>query len=206
MSTGVTMTRSNPERSAATRDALLTAAQELFARDGFSGTSTEKILATTGMTRGALYHHFRDKSDLFSQVCERLHRESAAQIEGVARTIEDSGGSSLDILRAGCETWLMFMAQPKAHRILIVDAPSVLGWSGWQEMDRRHGYTTLVEGVLAAQIDGLLPASIPVQRLAQFLNGAMNQAVLAIGTEPDAIPILVRDFNVFLGILSRHEP
>jgi hypothetical protein len=136
----------------------------------------------------------------------RLHRESAAQIEGVARTIEDSGGSSLDILRAGCETWLMFMAQPKAHRILIVDAPSVLGWSGWQEMDRRHGYTTLVEGVLAAQIDGLLPASIPDQRLAQFLNGAMNQAVLAIGTEPDAIPVLVRDFNVFLGILSRHEP
>ena len=196
------MRRSNPERSAATRASLLDAATELFARDGFTGTSTDQILATTGMTRGALYHHFRDKTDLFAEVCEQLHAEAGGAIEdAVEKTIADRG-SSLDVLRAGCEAWLDFVSRPGTYQILVVDAPSTLGWDRWQELDSRHGYATLIEGVRKAQVEELLTDRIPAARLAQFLNGAMNQAVLTIGTDPGSLADLLTDVNSLIDVLS----
>ena len=107
------------ERALATRTALLAAARDLFAADGFAATSTETILAATGVTRGALYHHFADKQALFAAVCESLHAEAEQVIEVNA----DAAPNAFDALVAGCLSFLDFMIRPEIRRILILDAP-----------------------------------------------------------------------------------
>lgn len=178
------------ERAAATRTRLVAAARELFAAQGYGATSTEAILAAAGVTRGALYHHFADKQALFAAVCEDLHAEAEQMIEADA----DAQGSAFDGLVAGCLGFLDFMAAPQVRRILILDAPSVLGWEAWNEMDRRHGFGLLIEGVAAAVAEGGLEGD--PETLAVMINGALNYGVVWAGHAegPEALARLKSSF------------
>lgn len=202
MSMGAEMRRTNSERTGTTRTLLLRAAHDLFATQGYSGTSTEAILAETGLTRGALYHHFRDKADLFAALCATLHAEVTAAIGAAAAETTAQGGTSLDVLKRGCGVWIEFMSSVRIHRILLIDAPSVLGWAQWQELDRTYGYATLVDGVRAAQQDGFLTSSIAAERLAQFLNGAINQAVLASAPDTSDASTIIADVYALIDTLA----
>ena len=190
------------ERALATRAALLTAARDLFAADGYAATSTEAILAATGVTRGALYHHFADKQALFAAVCESLH----AQAERVIETDADAAPSAFDGLVAGCLSFLDFMISPQIRRILILDAPSVLGWEAWNEMDRRHGFGLLIEGVQAAVAEGEL-AGDPLA-LAVMINGALNYGVVWAGQaeDPEALDRLKSSFSLMIETLRFKPP
>lgn len=190
------------ERALATRAALLTAARDLFAADGYAATSTEAILAATGVTRGALYHHFADKKALFAAVCEALHAEAKQVIE----TDADAAPSAFDGLVAGCLSFLDFMISPQVRRILILDAPSVLGWEAWNEMDRRHGFGLLIEGVQAAVDQGEL-AGDPLA-LAVMINGALNYGVVWAGQseDPDALDRLKSSFSLMIETLRFKPP
>lgn len=167
------------DRALATRARLVAAARELFARDGYGATGTEAILAAAGVTRGALYHHFADKQALFAAVCEDLHGE----MEGAIETDADAQASAFDGVVAGCLAFLDFLARPEARRILILDAPSVLGWEAWNEMDRRHGFGLLVQGVSEAVAEGSL-AGEP-ETLAVMINGALNYGVVWAAQDGD---------------------
>ena len=102
---------SHAERRARSREALVAAAARLFALQGYSGTSTEAVLADSGLTRGALYHHFRDKQDLFEAVCRRLHQEASTAILAAAEAEDDP----LDGLVAGCLAFIDQVARPEAR-------------------------------------------------------------------------------------------
>ncbi|WP_439814123.1 TetR/AcrR family transcriptional regulator [Zavarzinia sp. CC-PAN008] len=171
---------SQAERTQRTRGALLAAARRLFAEGGFAATSTDEILNAAGVTRGALYHHFKDKSDLFQVLCTDLHGEAAQAIEAATRGL---GPDPVAALVAGSIAWLEVMAQPAMRRILCIDAPAVLGWSRWIEIDSAHGLALLADGVRAAQGAGLLPL-VPARDVALMLNGAMNALVMAL---PDPV-------------------
>lgn len=190
------------ERALATRAALLAAARDLFAADGYAATSTEAILAATGVTRGALYHHFADKQALFAAVCETLHAEA----EQVIETDADAAASAFDGLVAGCLSFLDFMIAPQVRRILILDAPSVLGWEAWNEMDRRHGFGLLIAGVQAAVDDGEL-AGDPLA-LAVMINGALNYGVVWAGQseDPEALDRLKSSFSHMIETLRFKPP
>ena len=112
----------NAERHARTRAALLRAAREVFARDGFARAKTGEIVALTGLTRGALYYHWPDKLALFDAVVEEVAEEIVARIENAARARADP----LTSLRAGCEEWLEAMANPELHRLYLVEGPAPL--------------------------------------------------------------------------------
>jgi AcrR family transcriptional regulator len=122
----------------------------LFASQGYAGTSAEQVLANAGMARGALYHHFRDKADLFAAVCEALHAEAAAITTTVVTTAREQGIDALGRLLAGCDARLDYMSTGAARRILVLEAPAVLGWERWNELERRYGFGLLREGVRAA--------------------------------------------------------
>jgi AcrR family transcriptional regulator len=185
------MARTNAERAAETRQRLIESARRLFSAHGYAGTGTEAILAETGLTRGAMYHHFRNKEDLFAAVCEAMQAEAVAAIEAVA-----VGDDPFAALVAGCEAWIDFMSVPEHRRVLILDAPSVIGWERWNALDRRFGFRSLVEGVEAAQQAGFAKA-VPAKALAVFLNGAMNQLVMT------ANPADLKDaFRSFLYLLQ----
>lgn len=167
------------ERTQRSREALTAAAARLFAELGYAGTSTEAVLAAAGLTRGALYHHFRDKRALFDAVCVRLHEEIVAAIVAAAEREPDP----VDGLTAGCLAFVDQVVQPHVRRILLVEAPSVLGWARWNELDRAHGFGLLLEGVREAVAAGALAGDPEV--LALMLNGALNQATLWAGQADD---------------------
>lgn len=178
------------DRAVATRAALVAAARTLFAEKGFAATGTEAILAQTGLTRGALYHHFADKQALFAAVCEAIHEEAGKAILTDADAAPDAWQAVVD----GCLTFLDFMIRPDVRRILILEAPTVLGWEAWNEMDRRHGFGLLIEGVEAAVAEGSLKGDPDV--LAVMINGALNYAVVWAGQsgEPRTLPRLKTGF------------
>ncbi len=128
-----------------TRDQIVAAARELFARNGYAGTSTEQVLQQTGISRGALYHHFKNKESLFEAVLEDLERELAGAAAKAAAGVSDPVAA----LRAGCASFLMEATRPEVRQIVLVDAHSVVGWQKWREMEERYGLGMLKQGLKA---------------------------------------------------------
>lgn len=168
------------QKAETTRANLIAAARTLFARDGYSATGTEAILAAAGVTRGALYHHFADKQALFAAVCAAIHEEIEGEID---QTVE-AASDPLAALKDGCLAFLDYMVRPDVRRILILEAPGVLGWAAWNEMDRRHGFGQLIDGVRVAVEAGVLEGD--VESIAVLLNGALNYGVVWAGQSGDA--------------------
>ena len=174
--------RSHAERNAATRAALLTAARELFGTRGFAAVGTEEIVRAAGVTRGALYHQFDDKTELFAAVFEALEAELAAGIaeQLVAAAVSDP----VDALVTGAGAWLDVCAQPAVQRIVLLDAPSVLGHERFREIAMRYGLG-LVVATLQAGIDQGRLTPRPVMPLAHVLIGALDEAALYIARSDD---------------------
>lgn len=171
-------------RSEATRERLLAAARRLFAERGYAAVGTEEIVQAAGVTRGALYHQFRDKADLFAAVAELVEAELNQRIASGVRAA--GAGDPLEALRAGARMFLEFCAEPAVERILLLDAPAVLGSVAWREMSGRYGLGQL-RGVLGAAMDAGAIARQPVAPLAHLLLGALDEAALYVAhaDEPD---------------------
>lgn len=176
--------RTQAERSAATRCALIGAARALFADRGFVSVGTETIVRAAGVTRGALYHQFPDKTELFAAVFEAVERDVVSRVG--ARVTAAAPAEALGALRIGAQAWLEACAEPEVHRIVLVEGPAVLGWSRWREIGMRHGLG-LITGVLEhAVATGQIPEQ-PVGLMAHMLLGAIDEAALyvAAATDPE---------------------
>jgi AcrR family transcriptional regulator len=173
------------ERSEATRAALVAAARPLFAQRGYADVGTEEIVRAAGVTRGALYHQFADKRELFAAVFEQVEAELTRRVGQAAGAAVTEGPRAE--LRIGTTAWLDACAEPELRRILLLDGPSVLGHERWREIGLRYGLG-LVEAVLQAAIDAGELEPQPVRPLAHVLIGAVDEAALYVATaeDPDA--------------------
>jgi AcrR family transcriptional regulator len=173
------------ERSEATRAALVAAARPLFAQRGYADVGTEEIVRAAGVTRGALYHQFADKRELFAAVFEQVEAELTRRVAQAAGAAVTKGPRAE--LRIGTAAWLDACAEPELRRILLLDGPSVLGHERWREIGLRYGLG-LVEAVLQAAIDAGELEPQPVRPLAHVLIGAVDEAALYVATaeDPDA--------------------
>jgi AcrR family transcriptional regulator len=170
--------RTNAERHAETRAALITAARSLFADQGFADTGTPEIVAAAGVTRGALYYHFADKRDLFRAVLEAEEESLAARINEVSVPLADD---PVEALMAGARAFFAVATDAGTNRIVFIDGPAALGWDDWREIDGRHAAATLRDGLSAAMDAGVLK-SVPVDALTNVLSAAFNEAALGLGT------------------------
>lgn len=176
--------RSQAERRAATRGALLGAGRELFAAGGYAGVTTEELVRRAGVTRGALYHHFEDKRGLFRALVEEVERELDGVVLGAAReALEDSSDVGV-AYAAGFDAFLEACASPDVGRLLFVDGPSVLGWEEWHEIDARYALAQN-EAALRALIDAGLMEDRPVRPLARLLHGASIEAARYVASAED---------------------
>jgi AcrR family transcriptional regulator len=168
------------ERSEATRAALLAAARELFTERGYADVGTEEIVSRARVTRGALYHHFEDKKDLFRAVHEaneeRLVGSIAASVEGIT--------DPLELLAAGIRSFLDACEDPALARIGLIEAPAVLGWEEWRAIDAKYGLG-LVMGVLQAAIDAGVLEPVPVRTIGHLLLAAMGEAGIMVVSAED---------------------
>jgi AcrR family transcriptional regulator len=168
------------ERSEATRKALVDVGRKLFAKRGYADVGTEEIVRRAGVTRGALYHHFSGKEELFRAVYEQVERELAERIAAGALADPDP----VHALRAGAATFLDACLDPEVQRISLLDAPAVLGWETWREIGDRYGLGLIQGGVQAAMDAGAI-ARQPVLPLAHVLLGALHEAAMLVARADD---------------------
>jgi AcrR family transcriptional regulator len=169
------------EQSEATRNALIEAARGLFSERGYAGVSTEEIVQAAGVTRGALYHHFRDKQDLFTAVVEQLEQQLLEQVAAAAMGEPDPWEQQIVAVGAFLDGCL----DPAVQRVILTDAPSVLGLTAWREIEARYGLA-LVRGGLQSMVDAGLIEDQPLEPLSHMLLGAMAEAGLLIAHAENA--------------------
>jgi len=175
--------RTQGERTAQTRAALITAARRLFGAEGFAEVGAERIAREAGMTRGAVYHQFAGKTGLFAAVLDQVEAEIAQRVAGAVAGFDPADTTGM--LLAGAGAWLDASSEPDLQRIVLLDGPSVLGWDKWREICLRHT-VGLIAALLQDGIDrGSLPPQ-PVQALTHLLVGAVDEAALYIAQADDA--------------------
>jgi len=170
------------EQSEATRLALIAVARELFAERGYAGVGTEEIVQRARVTRGALYHHFRDKKDLFRAVYEQLEAKLAEAL--TQQLAESPADDPIGLLGTGVRAYLDYCMDPALARIALVDAPSVLGWQEWREVGERYGLGLVEAGLEGAMAAGAI-SDQPAKPLAHLILGALGEAGMLIANADD---------------------
>jgi AcrR family transcriptional regulator len=176
--------RSQAERRAATRRALLDAARGLFAERGYHEAAAEEIVRRAGVTRGALYHHFEDKRGLFRAVVEEIEAEVDEAVLEAARGAMREGAGPLEAWMVGFYASLDVYSRPDVRRIQLVDGPAVLSWEEWREIDAAHAVAQVAAG-LELLMDGGVIERRPVGPLAHLLHGATTEAAMYVAFAED---------------------
>jgi AcrR family transcriptional regulator len=169
-----------------TRAALVAAARQLFGRDGYAATSVDELARQARVTTGALYHHFPTKTALFETVFEQIH------LELLAASAEAAAGAPFGIegLARGSEAFLDAVLTPEVQRIVIIDAPAVLGLARFTELDERYAFAAIVASLQAAAVAGQVRAEDP-ETLARLLLGCLTRGGMLIANSDD--PRATRD-------------
>lgn len=167
--------RSQADRSDSTRRALIEAGTTLFGQRGFAAVPAEEIVAEAGVTRGALYHHFDGKHGLFRAVFEALESAITAEVSAVIAATPERRPAMI----AGLSHFLDACQRPDVVRIALQDAPAVLGWQTWREIESAHGLGVITDNLQLLADDGLLRSgSVPM--LAQLMLSAVIESALLI--------------------------
>jgi AcrR family transcriptional regulator len=191
--------RTQADRSAATRDALIAAARRLFAAQGFAEVPTDAIVAEAGVTRGALYHQFADKTALFDAVLGAVEADIARRL---AEDVAAAGITDpVDAMRHTVRTWLTICVEPEIRRIALVDGPSVVGWPRWREVCQQHVFG-LAEALLAGGIEAGRIRAQPVRPLAHVLMGASDEAAMYVAESADPAAARAEMIEVLDGVLD----
>ena len=187
------------ERTEATRGRLITTARRLFAENGFAATSTEEILSEAAVSRGALYHHFPSKTDLFQATFEQVEDELTAH---VMETAASSGETDpMRLLELGFDAFLDQCVNPEVQRIVMLDGPNVLGWDLWHELDERYAFGTVKAALTVAADTGRIAPSA-VEPLSHLLLGAIMQAGMVVARADDPSTARKAMTETFAGIIS----
>jgi len=174
--------RTQADRSAATREALIAAARRLFAAQGFAEVATDAIATEAGVTRGALYHQFADKVALFDAVVDAVEGDIAARL---AERVAAAGVTDpVEGIRLAIRLWLEICVEPESHRIALLDGPSVLGWARWREVCQRHVFG-LAQALLSQSMEIGRIRPQPVRPLAHVIMAASDEAALYVAEAAD---------------------
>jgi AcrR family transcriptional regulator len=168
------------QQSESTRAELVAVARRLFAERGYADTPTEELVREAGMTRGALYHHFKDKRALFEAVFEDVEQSLMAKIGASVDPKADAWGRLL----GACNAFLDACLDRDVQQIVLIDGPSVLSWDGWRQIEDRYALGAIIAMLQACVDEGFLAAQ-PVEPLAHLVLAAVNEAGLVIAKSPD---------------------
>jgi AcrR family transcriptional regulator len=159
----------------ATRAALIEVATELFATNGYDATAIPAVLGAAGVSRGALYHHFESKEALFEAVLESVEAQAMVKVTRAAGAATDP----LDGLRRGCAAYLAMCRDPVVRQISLIDAPSVVGWQRWREIDEQHAFGLVKAAIAAIAADGRVKPEL-VDVMAHMVLAALLEVALLV--------------------------
>jgi AcrR family transcriptional regulator len=182
----------------ATRGQLIAVATQLFTEHGYEGTSIEAVLSAAGVSRGALYHHFAGKEALFEAVVSAVSAQVTAELAEVIRGCADP----VDALRTAGLAWISLAADPVIQRVVLVDAPSVLGWDRWRAMDDGRTLGALRALLQAVSDSGRLPAEL-VAPFSHMILAALDEIVLVVARAPDSAAAVAESRMAVEALLDR---
>lgn len=156
----------------ATQKTLRRQARKLFAKKGYSGANTEELVESARVTKGALYHHFANKKELYHAVVEDAEQELVEKLEAAG-----AGKPPWDRLRAMCRAYLDACRDPALARMLVLEAPVVLGWKAWCNLEQKYEVAAF-----ARCLDEAGALSEPAETLAQVILGALTTGARVIAT------------------------
>jgi AcrR family transcriptional regulator len=168
------------ERGQETRRAIIETATSLFAEHGYAAVSIDAVLAACQISRGALYHHFQSKEALLEAVFEAVEIDVTNKV--LSRAASASG--AIEAVRAGCDAFLDLTQDPVVRQIMLTDAPSVLGWKKWREIDERHAFGLMKAALEPAAKEAGLPATL-VDAFAHMLLASLSEVALMIAQADD---------------------
>lgn len=199
--------RTQAQRTEATTGALIAAARQLFGDQGFARTSTNDVVAAAGVTRGALYHHFADKTDLFQAVYEQVESELVERVAqaAFAEQRETPRETALAHLRSGATEFLRACLEPEVHRITLLEAPAVLGWERWKELDAEYGLG-LVRLALQRAMDAGAVRPLPLDATSHLVLGALTEAALMVARRDDPDGALDDAVEVVQALIDGLQP
>lgn len=169
------MRRTQAERSAATQQALQAAARRLWGARGYADVGTPEIAGAAGVTRGAMYHQYADKTALFRAVIEAAEAEVIERL--IAMVTAAAPASPAEALYVAADAWLEIAREPEIRQLMLLDAPSVLGWGEYREISRRYALG-MTEQLLGTAIESGQMKAQPVRPLATVMLAALNEAAL----------------------------
>lgn len=193
--------RKTKEETDLTIQRITKTARKYFAEEGYTNIALEEIVQEAGLTRGALYHHFKNKKGLFLAVFEEVQKDMARLIETEA--MKSTG--LWEQLINGCRAFIVTASETQNHRILLVDGPAILGWDTFRKMDQQYSMKSLMEHLQLLQKQGMIKP-IAIEAMTHCLSGAMNEAALWIAEHPnrqqavdqvmDSLRALLRGFKM----------
>jgi AcrR family transcriptional regulator len=188
----------NVERGQATRAHIIDVAMRLFATHGYDGTSIEAVLAESGVSRGSLYHHFEGKDALFLAVLEAV---GARLTEQTTRALADAR-DPVEILRIGSLQWIRQAGDPIVQQIMLIDAPAVLGWQRWRELDEQSTLGFIRNAIAyAAEAGGVDQRHVDV--FAHIVLAAANEVAMMIALAGDSAAAIEEVESAFDDFLNR---
>jgi AcrR family transcriptional regulator len=176
------MPRTQSERSATTQAALISAARKLWGERGYAEVGTPEIAEAAGVTRGAMYHQYADKAALFRAVIEAVETETMERLSAAVQAAEPASPAAA--LRIAADAWLQIATDPEIRRLVLLDAPAVLGWAAFRELNQRYGLG-MTEQLLAGAIEAGELRAQPVRPLAAVLLAAIDEAAMVIADAAD---------------------
>ena len=188
----------NVERGAATRAHLIEVATRLFSERGYDGTSIEAVLAESGASRGALYHHFPGKDALFWAVGEGVGCRIGAQVLAAM----EGAGDPVAELRAGLLAWIRLACDPDVRQIVLIDAPAVFGWQRWRELDEQGNLGAIRAALAYAAEQGRLDPG-HVETFAHTILAAANEVAMMIARAEDPAAAVSAEERAFAAFLDR---
>jgi AcrR family transcriptional regulator len=182
----------------ATRGQLIEVATGLFADHGYEGTSIEAVLAAAGVSRGALYHHFAGKEALFTAVVLAISERVAAEVTDAVRDCTDP----LDTMRTAALAWVDLAGDPVVQRVMLVDAPSVLGWEQWRAIDEGRTVGAMRAMLQAVSDSGRLPQDL-VDPFSHMILAALDEAAMVVARAPDSRAAVAEGRHAVEELLNR---
>jgi AcrR family transcriptional regulator len=185
------------EQSRETQERLIRVATELFAEKGYAATATEDLVARAGMTRGALYHQYADKRDLFRAVFESVEQQLGLRMAQSAAAATDPA----EQFRLGTRAFLEAALEPAVRRIVLLEGPTVLGREEWRRIDSQYAFS-LVRAVWEANIAAGNVPPLPLDALTEVMLGALNAAGLAVAAAGDP-KSAIAEFTTIIDAVQR---
>jgi AcrR family transcriptional regulator len=181
---------------------VLEAAVALFGEHGYAAVRVDDVAMAAGVTRGAVYHHFRDKQGLFAAAVGAVQSRVSDAVVAAA----DSEPDAWRALTAGCRAFLAASVDDAHRRIMLIDAPAVMGWAAWRALDAEHSGSHLAQALAALDDAGLL--RVPsCEAAGAMVSGALNEAALWVVDQANqrALPEAYATLDLLLASLRRSD-